>query len=617
MQRNATGDATRATYTLFAVVVSLWLVSIALPDLVFGLKQYPPDGSQDWSSAHSFAEGVNPYSPEGLKLNGRDTTGHPPTTAVWFLPLLRFPLEQSTLPLGIFTLLLLLLHTQILTHELSFPLPLVTGILGFALMAATTCVKSHLHAGQISEMIAFLYLLSWYFLRKDRELAAGSMLGLACTLKLFPGVMVLFLVMRRRWRAVAMAAGTYLVLATAVTVRFGMASWRQFFALQGPTARDWMGVIQNASLEGILVRLFGPSCGATQATPGPMTTVIFVVLGGLMLFGAWRATRRLPIDYAFVLFSVVSVFLNAWVWEHYYVLYLLPIATILSEMRRIKAPRAQIVLAAAATTAAAALLALDTSIPKFSSLQTDYHAPLHSAWTHLRLHLYEVGNWMPAVLLMGVLAWIAVPRGRTPEALLYPNTRGANHHDELLRSEPRDARIGTGIAAALIVILTIRAVYLMERTGNATLDVASEYTLLGEESGKCVTPAPGQAVAGTRLELRSCDGGSAQRYRPELMSDGRYALRNVQTDLCMDVSQASEASGAPIVQWYCSGNLNQRWAFAQGDPGTYEVITHCGRLVGVVDSRTEDGALLEQTSSSGRSARFRLSRSAPSAAQPK
>jgi hypothetical protein len=50
----------------------------------------------------------------------------------------------------------------------------------------------------------------------------------------------------------------------------------------------------------------------------------------------------------------------------------------------------------------------------------------------------------------------------------------------------------------------------------------------------------------------------------------------------MDVGQASEASGAPIIQWYCSGNRNQRWAFAQGDAGTYEIITHCGRLVGVV-----------------------------------
>jgi len=416
---------------------------------------------------------------------------------------------------------------------------------------------------------------------------------------------------------VAMAVATYLVLATAVTVRFGLASWRQFFALQAPTARDWMGTVQNASLQGILVRLFGPSCRDTQATPGPLTTVIFVALGGLLLFGAWRATRRRRIDYAFVLFSVVSVFLNAWVWEHYYVLYLLPIATILSELRRVKARRPQLVLAAAATTTAAALLALDTSIPKFSELLADYHAPVHSAWSHLLLHIYEVGNWMPAVLLMGVLAWIAAARGRTPEASLELTKHGAEGAEGLLRSEARDTRIATGVVAAMIVILTIRAISLMERTGNATLDVAFEYTLRGEESGKCVTAPPGQAVAGTRLELRSCDGGPAQRYRPELMSDGRYALRNVQTDLCMDVSRASEASGAPIVEWHCSGNPNQRWAFAQGDPGTYEIITHCGRLVGVVGSMTEDGATIEQTSSSGRSARFRLSPSAAIAAEAK
>jgi hypothetical protein len=416
----------RRVAELLAVALALWLFLLALPNIVFALKQYPPDGYTDWISARSLKQEMNPYSPEGLRANGDPSAGHPPTTGIWFLPLLRFPIGESALPLGIFILLLLSLHTQILAQELRFPSPLVTGALAFSLMTTTVCMKSHIHAGQLSELIAFLYVLGWYFLRRQRDVAAGATLGLACTIKLFPGLMVCFLVARRRWRAAIAAGAVWLVVAVAVTTRFGVACWGQFFALQEPIAKTWVGMIQNASLHGIVVRFFGPACGDAVAPPTGVTTAIILVTGGALLAAAWRLTRRIPsIDVPFALFSVLSIFLNPWIWEHYNVFYLLPVAVILAELRKVQAPRWQIATVGGAAVAAAALIALDTSIAMMHGLQAS-HRSAPTAATHLRLHLYEIGNWLPAVVFAAVLAWIARRRGSAPRTL--PRSTGPMPH---------------------------------------------------------------------------------------------------------------------------------------------------------------------------------------------
>ena len=283
--------------------------------------------------------GRNPYSPEGLAANGLATYGHPPTTVLWFLPFVQLPVHELTLPLGIVTLLLLLLHTQILSRELGFPLPILSGVLAFAFMLSTAGMRSHLHAGQTSELMAFLYLLGWYLLRRRSDVAAGAVLGLACTIKLFPGLVVLFLAARRRWDAVLAAGLTYLVCAMIVTFRFGIESWVQFFELQGPIADLWMGVSLNASIHGIVLRWFAPACGRAFGAPTTAATVLALMLGAALLIGAWRVTRSLAIDYAFAFFSLLSVFVNPWVWEHYLVLYLLPFAVILAELRRLQISR--------------------------------------------------------------------------------------------------------------------------------------------------------------------------------------------------------------------------------------------------------------------------------------
>jgi hypothetical protein len=252
------------------------------------------------------------------------------------------------------------------------------------------------------------------------------MLGASCTLKLFPGVMVLFLLLSRRFRAVAAAAAVYLTIAGIMTSRYGFACWPQFFAMQGPISQHWMMNIRNGSPHGIVLHVLRPVCAATR----PITWQISALSSGLalvLLVLAWLLSRRTAllaaqdpratreIDLPFALFSVLSGFLNPWVWEHYNVLLLLPLGISLvtlyglwqdGDRRRLWAVVGFVVVAAILY-----LLSIDmqdkVGLPRAYQL-----AP--SPKLHRRLHLLEAVNWMPMVLTLILLSGLISLKRASP-----------------------------------------------------------------------------------------------------------------------------------------------------------------------------------------------------------
>jgi glucose/arabinose dehydrogenase len=62
-------------------------------------------------------------------------------------------------------------------------------------------------------------------------------------------------------------------------------------------------------------------------------------------------------------------------------------------------------------------------------------------------------------------------------------------------------------------------------------------------------------------------------------------------NMCADVSGASMASGADVIQWTCHGGANQRWVFAHVGSGIYEIrASHSNLCLGVVGNSATDGA---------------------------
>jgi hypothetical protein len=80
--------------------------------------------------------------------------------------------------------------------------------LGLMLPYAYACAV----IGNLGLLLLFLVVASWLLVERGREWEAGVALGLAALIKLIPGLLIVFFLLKRRWRVAGAAAGTVLVL---------------------------------------------------------------------------------------------------------------------------------------------------------------------------------------------------------------------------------------------------------------------------------------------------------------------------------------------------------------------------------------------------------------------
>ncbi|MEO5769026.1 MAG: glycosyltransferase family 87 protein [Polyangia bacterium] len=401
-------------FVTFALLAGTLLISRGLGRINATVASKPVyDLVVDWKGARAFIEGYNPYSPEGQRRAELTATGlgHPPTTLFWIVPLARFPLKIAREVLLQVSLLLLLIELILMAREFRVPAAWPSAWLTFGLVLSCDWIDYLLFLGQISQLIAFAYFLAWYCLRRGWDARAGLAVGAACTLKAFPGVLLLFLALARRWRALAAAAALYLAVAAVMTARFGFLAWPQFVQQLHGDADRWMASIQNQAIHGMVLRFFNPVCEPRGPTL-PLATAISTI-GALALLGgvAWLARNagqtRERIDLPFALAAVLSVFTSNWAWEHYNVLFILPVVTGLTYLWRLRGRRG---LGSGWTVVAATLLGLvlvtlPVPILEKANLQSAY---LQHPELHFRLHFFEALNMVPVIgltLSLAVLLW--------------------------------------------------------------------------------------------------------------------------------------------------------------------------------------------------------------------
>ena len=209
---------------------------------------------------------------------------------IWFVPLVtRVDLPTAHLVIGWLTMWVILLELAVLFSVLAVPAPLASAWLAFKFVLSLSLFAYHLQVGQLSAFIGFLVFAAWVAARRSDDVLAGVALGIACTLKLFAGVIVLPFVVWRRWRLVGAAAVVYLGAVLTTVLWIGPSNWVYWLGVQRPIADYWLGHIQNQAISGVVQRLFRPLCGPYgPVVPAGMTITIAltVLLIGVAL---WRA----------------------------------------------------------------------------------------------------------------------------------------------------------------------------------------------------------------------------------------------------------------------------------------------------------------------------------------
>jgi hypothetical protein len=394
------------------------------------------DGLEDWFAAKYYTEGKNPYAPESLAELKRIGLGHPPTTSFWFTPFTRMEKSVVAEIFDLGGLLLLLVEIYLCARVVKLPAPVASSVFLFAWMLTTDAMSLHWHLIQVSTHLAFLLFLCWYCLRRGQEIPAGLALGMAATIKLFPGVLMLFLLMARRYRAFAAAAGFYIAVALFMTATYGWAAWPMSVQQQKVIADIWIGSTCNASLQGIVLHTKMPLCVAnppsdpTAAMIGTIIGLVLLAVAAKLTYGLVKRARyedpRL-IDVPYSLFTVVAVFLNPWIWEHYYVMLIQPAFVLaasaltifrsslrgwldeagVTRRRLIRDSVLAFVVLAGVTISA---LAQNTNIYSKRRLEELWRGEPHhpTPWVHMQMHIAELLNYLPWVTMVIVSFMVAV-----------------------------------------------------------------------------------------------------------------------------------------------------------------------------------------------------------------
>jgi glucose/arabinose dehydrogenase len=137
-------------------------------------------------------------------------------------------------------------------------------------------------------------------------------------------------------------------------------------------------------------------------------------------------------------------------------------------------------------------------------------------------------------------------------------------------------------------------------------------------------PSP-QTLAGTSYTFASWSDGGAATHEITVppsgttltatftagagggpLADGSYRIRPTHVSnntQCVDVSGASMASGADVIQWTCHGGANQRWQFTHLGGGIYEIkpthVTGLGMCLAVQNNGATAGTDVVQATCSG------------------
>lgn len=337
--RGITGAGLAATLTRPHMVVIIWLGVIfhsmaLIHQLPSRITQF--DFSIYYASGLALREHSDPYTTDldvvGKGLNLEIAPIHyatdPPTFLLCFEPLTLLPLQQAFWLwtalnfAALVAALMLLLRGSGLGIWTSWTLA--------ALSLLYPPVGEHFFNGQNKIFVLLMFVLMMRWMGEGRDAAAGLTLGVATLMRGFPLLLIGYLLLRRRWRAVAYTA-LGIAIGGVLTIAFlGLSQTLSFsHGARFVTMPRFLVIPINISLAAFVSRMYWYAFGAHAGVSNIVRSVLVVIseIGVLALTMKATAKSRDAEDLdwrAFSLWVVTAVMLSPTAWVHYLVLMLIP-----------------------------------------------------------------------------------------------------------------------------------------------------------------------------------------------------------------------------------------------------------------------------------------------------
>jgi hypothetical protein len=306
-----------------------------------------PDFYQEWSSARNCLEGLPIYAPlstsgsrhpDALNFNpditpllGVEYNAHPPTSVLLALPLARLHFIDAFLAWSVVSLLALGVSIGIILRQCPSALTRWSILPVVALLLGCYPLQQQILEGQLNLLLLLLFTGAWAADRSERPWLAGSLVGAATAIKLFPGYLLLYFAARRNWRPLVAATCSFLVLTVLTLLLLGPKCYGDYESIVMPSLKKWHVDWFNLSLAGFWHRLFdsqGSNVIPLWQSHTFASAVTFgsdAVVTALTGWCIWNSRSRRERDLAFALTVAAMLLVSPITWNHYITLTFLPL----------------------------------------------------------------------------------------------------------------------------------------------------------------------------------------------------------------------------------------------------------------------------------------------------
>jgi hypothetical protein len=308
------------------------------------------DFYQDWGSARNYLVNLRVYTHHAISIPRHlnrtsnpvptiEYNAHPPTSVLLALPLARFDYPDAVLGWNIITVIAFLVATIIVVRELSVSPRQLLPVL--ALLAFCHPLYGNIYQSQLTLPLTFLVTATWALERSNWPRAAGLLLGIAGSIKLFPAYLAVYYIARRQWQTVLAAVLSFLVLTLATALLLGVDTYFDYIYTVLPNQTKFRSFTYNLSIAGFWYKLFDPVAAAGLVEPlclSPAlarwgTLVSSLTVSAIVAAQAYRAKTGVQRDFAFSTASTAMLLVSPVTWDFSLPLLLMPIVTIAHHAR--------------------------------------------------------------------------------------------------------------------------------------------------------------------------------------------------------------------------------------------------------------------------------------------
>ena len=243
------------------IILCLVCISYILRSINISYAYGTSDFFSFYQSMRFYFSGQDIYSPI-IKLS---TTLHqyitvagnlnPPFLTVLLLPLYYFNYAQALELWTIISLIALILSSTLMLK----PYPRCCQYSFFIIILCSLYTPNSIAFtfGQLSQIILLLIVSAWICARKEKEICAGILIGLALSLKLFCGLFLIYFLCLKRYRALISALLTFGISLISSGIILGFRHYISYYHTLSHIS--WYAQTFNYSIKGFFFRLFIPS----------------------------------------------------------------------------------------------------------------------------------------------------------------------------------------------------------------------------------------------------------------------------------------------------------------------------------------------------------------------